>query len=195
MRFHICRGQLIAGSVSRDQNQKQRRFSKSAFSIETQKKMATRYDPYGFDTNQKYTADVAHVLPRHTASRVLTSYAGEQFWRPSCDVYETPEELIIHCDLPGVPREDIHLELRGDELWIQGTHQTPFESASSRIRERNVGRFRKIIRIPQEVSTDIPVEGLTEPGGVELKEMDRGVGITAKYKDGLLEIRVSINYE
>ncbi len=36
---------------------------------------------------------------------------GENFWRPAADVYESGNELIVHIDLPGVPKSDINIEV------------------------------------------------------------------------------------
>ena len=97
----------------------------------------------------------------------------EPCWRPAADVFETAKALVIHVDLPGVPKEEVKLDLRDSSLYIHGEHRGPkgFEAAASRIRERNIGRFRKIVRLPQEVEHDL----------------DR---IKASYLDGLLTIEV-----
>ncbi|KAJ3281357.1 hypothetical protein HK104_011509 [Borealophlyctis nickersoniae] len=96
---------------------------------------------------------------------------GKVVWRPATDVFESENEIVIHCDLPGVPKEEINIELVGNQLIISGEHKgvSGFESATSRVRERNIGRFRKIVHLPPETDKD---------------------NIQAKYENGLLEIKV-----
>ncbi|CAG8847241.1 17099_t:CDS:2, partial [Racocetra persica] len=91
---------------------------------------------------------------------------------PATDVFETNDYFIIHCDLPGVPREDISIDLRDHELIIQGESKraATYESATSRVRERNLGRFRKHVYLPRDLT---------------IEQND----IEAKYENGLLETK------
>ncbi|KAJ3366396.1 hypothetical protein GGF32_005398 [Allomyces javanicus] len=110
-------------------------------------------------------------IPRHLGSRILDTMEGT-LWRPACDVYEVGSDIVIHVDLPGVPKEDIQIDTNDiDEIQIHGEAKRfdEFQAASSRVRERNIGRYRKVIRLP--------------PGCLL-------TNITARYKDGLLEVRV-----
>ena len=77
----------------------------------------------------------------------------------------------MHVDLPGVPKEEINIDITDDQLVITGVHKgvSGFESASSRVRERNIGRFRKIVRLP---------------AGMDQEK------IQAKYENGLLEVKI-----
>ena len=43
------------------------------------------------------------------------------FVRPSTDVYETSEAYVITIDMPGVPRDAIHLTMDGNSLVVKGT--------------------------------------------------------------------------
>ncbi|CAG8571311.1 2255_t:CDS:2 [Acaulospora morrowiae] len=111
---------------------------------------------------------------KHTDSKIMTEREGDAVWRPASDVYETREAFIVHIDLPGVPREDISVDLRGRELVISGeAKQRSYEAATSRVRERKVGKFRKYIFLPK------------------YENLDKDC-VEAKYQDGLLEIKVLI---
>ena len=106
---------------------------------------------------------------------------GDLIWRPATDIYETLDAIVVHCDLPGVPKQEINIEMSNDQLIISGNHKgvSGFESASSRVRgikyiinswlERRIGKFRKIVRLPSGTESD---------------------KIHAKYQDGLLEVTV-----
>lgn len=91
-------------------------------------------------------------------------------WRPASDIYETEQQIIVHCDLPGVPKEEISIDVFDDELIIQGNHKgvEGFDSATSRVRERAIGRFRKIVRLPPGIDSQ-NVEAKAENGLLEVK--------------------------
>jgi HSP20 family protein len=57
--------------------------------------------------------------------RAYPCYAGDDVlagepWVPPVDIYETDEQYILNAELPGVAREDIHIEISGSELTIRG---------------------------------------------------------------------------
>ncbi|CAG8554933.1 1203_t:CDS:2 [Dentiscutata heterogama] len=125
------------------------------------------------DRGARLRVPIQDRIPRHVESRVMTEKEGDVVWRPATDVFETNDYFIIHCDLPGVPKEDISIDLRDRELIVQGESKraTAYETATFRVRERNLGRFRKHIYLPRDLSG-------------EKKDID------AKYENGLLEIKI-----
>nr|KAJ3420631.1 hypothetical protein HK105_005452 [Polyrhizophydium stewartii] len=108
-------------------------------------------------------------IPRHVESRLLTSADGDMFWRPATDVYENDTHIIVHVDLPGVPKKEINIEFDGNELIISGSHNAPFESATCRVRERAIGMFKKVVQLPSGIMPE---------------------AIKAEYQDGLLALKV-----
>lgn len=44
----------------------------------------------------------------------------EPAWNPPVDVYETADRYVVTAELPGLSRDDIHIELRDGELTIRG---------------------------------------------------------------------------
>ncbi|CAG8793625.1 10368_t:CDS:2, partial [Dentiscutata erythropus] len=71
---------------------------------------------------------------------------------PATDVFDTNKAFIIHIDLPGVPKEDISIELRKLELTAHGEskRKLTYEAATSRVRERKIGKFRKVVFLPRD---------------------------------------------
>lgn len=51
------------------------------------------------------------------------------------DVYERPEAYTIYCELPGARREDLQLEVRGDNVYVQC--ETKFNTAVTRYATRS----------------------------------------------------------
>ncbi len=73
-------------------------------------------------------------------------------------------------DLPGVPKNKIVIDNEPGQLIIHGETRPSehFESASSRVRERNIGKFRKIIRLPTTVEPE-KAKATCENGLLEIK--------------------------
>lgn len=63
-------------------------------------------------------------------SRMLTSafpdvaHINVNSWSPPVDVDETDEAYLVEADVPGVPPEDVHVDLQGRELRITGEYGT-----------------------------------------------------------------------
>ncbi|HSP93283.1 MAG TPA: Hsp20/alpha crystallin family protein [Thermoanaerobaculia bacterium] len=71
-------------------------------------------------------------------------------WSPAADVYETPEEIILHIELPGVRLEDVRLESLEGKLRVTG-HRRPENGAEPKnfVRmERIYGNFSREFAVP-----------------------------------------------
>jgi HSP20 family protein len=92
-------------------------------------------------------------------------------WIPRMDIFAQGDDLVIRCELAGVPRDDVDISLDHDTLTIFGERTgAPQEDTTYYARERHYGSFRRTINLP---------EG-TERGSV-----------AASLEDGLLEITVA----
>ena len=95
----------------------------------------------------------------------------DRSWAPAADMGETPDELIVSVDLPGLSEKDIRVSITGDLLMIQG--ERPLREASREAspyrRERWFGKFERTFSLP------IPVEAQR---------------IRATYRDGVLVVRL-----
>jgi HSP20 family protein len=90
-------------------------------------------------------------------------------WVPTCDVFETPTQMIIKLELPEVKKENIHVLIEGNMLTISGERKLEEnikEENYHRI-ERNYGEF---------------VRTFTLPPTLELKTL------TAEFNEGLLRV-------
>ena len=77
-------------------------------------------------------------------------------WQPHVDMCETPEEIIVEVELPGVQREDVRIELEGDFLHITGERRTTAEHQKRNYYrlERRYGRFARQLRLPSTVARE-----------------------------------------
>jgi HSP20 family protein len=92
-------------------------------------------------------------------------------WLPAVDVWETEDELVLAFDLPGIPEDQVAVELDDNVLTVSGQRERTSEHSSERFYrfERRFGSFSRSVTLPAGVS-----EG----------------DVKADYTNGVLEIRV-----
>ena len=92
-------------------------------------------------------------------------------WIPRMDIFARGDDLVIRCELAGVPSEDMDIALDHDTLTIFGERTGAPEEAETTyyVRERHYGAFRRVINLPE---------------GTERS------AISADLEDGLLEVTV-----
>ncbi len=77
-------------------------------------------------------------------------------WQPITDAYETPNNYVVQMELPGLERDQIHLEIKRNELWIYGERRMvkDLSGSSYQIMERSYGPFARKLLLPQKVNQD-----------------------------------------
>jgi HSP20 family protein len=90
-------------------------------------------------------------------------------WTPAVDLVEEDDAYVVEAELPGVKREDVNIELVGNELTIAGEVKEKEREGVLRRRTRRVGRFDYRVRLPDQL----------DPEKIE-----------AKLDDGVLTVRV-----
>ena len=101
----------------------------------------------------------------------LTTNLPEGMWRPAIDIEEKDGKYMVRADLPGMQKNDIHVELKDGYLTLRGERKSEHEENKDNYHriERTYGTFERTFRVPK---------GVTEKD------------IHAKYKDGVLEMTV-----
>ncbi|MCY8405122.1 Hsp20/alpha crystallin family protein [Bacillus sonorensis] len=104
------------------------------------------------------------------------TFGGEHgFGGIRVDVHETENEIVASCDIPGLEsKEDVHIDVENNMLHISGSINRSNEVKEENVhrKERFVGRFHRSVALPGPVSNE---------------------GITAAYKNGVLEVRMPKN--
>jgi HSP20 family protein len=82
--------------------------------------------------------------------------AASMFGLPPTDVKETQDAYVLRAELPGLTREDVDLQVRGDLLLISGQKAEEKDDAGCayRVSERRFGRFERSFPIPADVEPD-----------------------------------------
>ncbi len=95
---------------------------------------------------------------------------------PAVDVVEKDENIIVKAQVPGIPKENITVEVKGDQLVIKGEHKQEKEEKKENFYRQEIqyGSFYRIIDLPSEVEK---------------------THAEATMKDGVLEIKLKKNKE
>lgn len=92
-------------------------------------------------------------------------------WTPAVDIFETPEEVVMRADLPGVDLKDIDVRIENNTLTLRGERKFLKEAKDEdyhRI-ERSYGTFSRSFQLPGTI--------------------DQG-GIKATHKEGVLQVHL-----
>jgi len=95
----------------------------------------------------------------------LSERAG---WSPLVDLEETDDAYVVEAELPGVRREDVSVELVGNELAISGEVKERERKGTVRRQSRRTGRFDYRVSLPSHVESD-RVEATLSDGVLTLR--------------------------
>jgi len=141
-----------------------------------------------FERNFLDTLDTLERVAHNSMSRALNIFApfhrGHLFDRfnglalvtPSVDMYAEGEQLVVKTELPGIDKNDINIRVHDNSLIISGekkSEKTEGDKEYYRV-ERSSGSFERSILLPEGVNSE---------------------KVTARFKNGILEIRMPINPE
>lgn len=89
---------------------------------------------------------------------------GEEAW-PTVDVIETPENLQVKAEMPGIDPKEIEIAVHGETLTIRGEKKEEKEEKGKtwHRRERTAGTFQRSIVLPFAIDAD-HVEAFEEAG-------------------------------
>ncbi len=81
---------------------------------------------------------------------------------PSTDVLQKDNEIIVTAELPGVNKDDVHVELRDPSLTIQAEARSQHEAKNHDRVERTYGRLYRRIPLGFDVDQDQVKASLTD---------------------------------
>jgi HSP20 family protein len=75
-------------------------------------------------------------------------------WSPPVDIEEADDAYIVEAEVPGVKRDDVNIEVVGNELTISGEIKEKERVGILRRRTRKTGRFEYRVTLPVAVDSD-----------------------------------------
>jgi len=86
-------------------------------------------------------------------------------FEPVLDLVENEKEYVVRVEVPGIPKENLDVNLEGDVLTITGHKEkvTKEKGETYLWEEREAGKFMRSIRLPKPVEA-AKIEALTEAG-------------------------------
>lgn len=90
-------------------------------------------------------------------------------WVPAVDIRETDEAIALYCDLPGVEKQDVQVEVRDNTLVLSGQRKARKEEDGWLRHEAFSGAFYRAFTLPAEVQAG---------------------KVTAAMNNGVLEVRL-----
>jgi HSP20 family protein len=96
---------------------------------------------------------------------------GASKWMPPVDLYETDDAFVLKAELPGLTKDDLHLEVHDRTLTMCGERKQEAEISEDRYhrRERTYGSFQRVFTLPTPIDAE---------------------KVQASFKDGMLELRL-----
>ena len=96
----------------------------------------------------------------------------ERTWKPSMDIYETADDIIIRAEVAGVDKDRLEAEISSRAVKIFGTRRELPRSANAtyRLAEIQYGNFERVLYLPAPIDTE---------------------NVSTSYANGFLEIRLA----
>lgn len=119
---------------------------------------------------------------------VHPTYVATVNFQPSCDINETKDHYLVSFDMPGVKKEDIKIEVQGNQLVISGERQREVrgQDGEATLRhERVYGKFERTFTLPNSINAD-KIEAHYENGvlNVALPKAESAKGRTIQVQTG-----------
>ena len=105
-----------------------------------------KWHPYR--TLNNLEKELNHFLGDYTGS---FNHENKSDWQPSTQIVEKKNAFDVALELPGVNKEDVTINLKGDVLTIQGEKKSekPAEQEKYDICERQFGSFARSFTLPK----------------------------------------------
>jgi HSP20 family protein len=112
-----------------------------------------RFDP--FQEIESLQRDLGRFFDGMSAVRQLRKLE-ETTWNPHVDISETKDAYKLRVDMPGIPKDQIEVQITGNVLTLKGERKKETEEKGETFfrKERLFGSFYREITLPQNVDAD-----------------------------------------
>ncbi len=104
------------------------------------------------------------------AARGREGAKGGGFWSPAVDIYENEEAVVVKAELPGIPKDQVSVEVKDGVLTLRGERKFEKEVQEENYHrvERSYGSFQRSFSLPSSVDAEKISASLTD-GVLELR--------------------------
>jgi HSP20 family protein len=97
----------------------------------------------------------------------ISSHAQKWITTPAADYDETPTHYLMTVDLPGLSKDEVHVEVHENDIRIFGERKEELKDSSNHVTERFVGRFERLFNFSTSVDS-AKVEAAYENGVLKI---------------------------
>ena len=124
---------------------------------------SSSYSPFalmrqGLDEMDRWVSQLGWGRGLLSSGRSLASQVGQQFgdWAPAIEAFQRGNEFVIRAEVPGMSRQDLHVEVGDDALTIHGERKQDHQEDRDGVfwSERSYGSFTRTIPLPPGTITD-----------------------------------------
>ncbi len=132
--------------------------------------------------------DVFGDFDRIVNALARPTYASTIGFQPSCDINEAKDHYLVSFDMPGVKKEDIKIEVQGNQLLISGERQRETKEQGRETtlhHERAYGKFERTFVLPASIDSE-KIEAHYENGvlNVALPKVESAKGRIIQIQSG-----------
>jgi HSP20 family protein len=115
--------------------------------------MLFRYEPAFFNEIFSLTEPVERTFPSFFPGLALIDRTKEY---PYVNVAEYKDEIQVVAEIPGIPKENVKLQLHDGMLTISGERKAPEAAKDSRSLQQEIsyGSFSRTIQLPEHVEAE-----------------------------------------
>jgi HSP20 family protein len=103
-------------------------------------------------------ANMRRILQNQPGSSETSSTTAQALaWTPAVEISETPDELVITAELPGIDADEVHVMVDGDMLTIRGEKKSERREGDDTqfyLVERSYGMFQRSFTLPSTVDPE-----------------------------------------
>ena len=135
------------------------------------------------DEVRRMEMEVDRIFKNLLVSKNPLGMLSESVWQPPTDVYETPAEIVVSVEIPGIQREDVSIFIVDDVLTIRGRRSDRSQERKLRYHQMEIhyGCFERSLVLPRHIDRD-SIQDATYSDGflkIVIPKVSRSTGSTS----------------
>ncbi|HUS59516.1 MAG TPA: Hsp20/alpha crystallin family protein [Planctomycetota bacterium] len=110
----------------------------------------------GDDEVRRMEMEVDRIFKNLLISKNPLGMLSESVWQPPTDVYETPGDIVISMEIPGIRKEDVNIILVDDVLTVRGRRADSSKDQKQRYHQMEIhyGCFERSVLLPKHIDRE-----------------------------------------